>query len=185
MTTKAKLLTYADYLDGPETKERREIVDGEVIMVASPDVYHQTTLHNTCRSVDYFVRENRLGRVWFAPLDVVVEQQPLRVRQPDLLFVSNERDAIVRDRIYGGPDLVVEVISPNNSRTHIESKLADYARIDVRESWLISPEARTVEVLRLESGEWQRVYIRGAGEHIESEVLPGLDLDIAEIFQGI
>ena len=185
MATQTKLLTYADYLNGPETKERREIVDGEVVMVASPDVYHQTALRNTCRPVDRFVYENGLGEVWFAPLDVIVEQEPLRVRQPDLLFVSNERAGIVRDRIYGGPDLVVEVISPNNSRTHIESKLADYARIEVRECWLISPQARTVEVLRLEGGQWRRAYIRGEGERIESVVLTGLELDIAEIFQGI
>ena len=185
MTTKAKLITYQDYLEGPETKERREIVDGEVIMVASPEVYHQTTLHNVCRPVDRFVMENGLGRVWFAPLDVIVEQEPLRVRQPALLFVSNERAGIVRGRIYGGPDLVVEVISPNNNRPHIERKLADYARIDVRECWLISHQARTVEVLRLEGGEWRRAYIRGEGERIESAVLPGLELDIAEIFRGI
>ena len=154
-------------------------------MVASPDVYHQTTLHNVCRPVDRFVYENGLGRVWFAPLDVIVEQEPLRVRQPDLLFVSNERSGIIRGRIYGGPDLVVEVISPNNSRAHIESKLADYARIDVRECWLISPLSRTVEVLRQESGEWRRAYIRGESERIESAVLPGLELDINEIFRGV
>ena len=107
------------------------------------------------------------------------------MRQPDLLFVSNERSGIVRGQIYGGPDLVVEVISPNNSRAHIESKLADYAKIDVRECWLISPLSRTVEVLSQESGEWRRVYIRGEGESIESAVLPGLELDIAEIFRGV
>ena len=185
MTTQPKLLTYADYLNGPETKERREIVDGEVIMVGSPDVYHQTALRNACRTVDRFVYENGLGEVWFAPLDVIVELEPLRVRQPDLLFVSNDRTGIIRDRIYGGPDLVVEVISPNNSRAHIESKLADYASIEVRECWLISPLSRTVEPLSLEAGEWRRDYIRGVGERVESVVLPGLELDISEIFQGI
>ncbi len=184
MTTQTKLITWADYLQEPESKQRREIVDGEVVMAAAPTLYHQTTSGDVYRPLHRFVSENRLGGVWYAPVDVVVEQEPVRVRQPDIVFVSNERADILGDRINGGPDLVVEILSPSNSRTDIESKLADYARIDVRECWLVSKEARTVEVLRLEGGQWRRAYIRGVGDHIESVVLPGLELDIADIFQG-
>ncbi len=184
MTTQPKLLTYEEYLEGPECKLRKEIVDGEVIMFAAPVVYHQTILVNILTPAQVFVIEHGLGRFWCAPVDVVVEREPLRVRQPDLLFVSNERAKIVGDRINGGPDLVVEILSPSNSRTYIQSKLADYARINVLECWLVSPQDHNIEVLRLESGEWQRAYIRGPGELIESAVLPGLELDIAAIFQG-
>jgi Uma2 family endonuclease len=102
-----------------------------------------------------------------------------------MMFSSNDRADIMKDFIYGGPDLVMEILSPSNTRRYIESKLADYALIDARECWLVSPEARTVEVLRLDGGEWRRAYIRGPGERIESAVLPGLDLDIAGIFQGV
>jgi Uma2 family endonuclease len=186
MTTQTRLLTYEEYLNEPESKERREIVDGEVVMVAAPTLYHQTISVNILGPTHYFVTMQGLGRIWHAPLDVVVEQEPVRVRQPDLLFVSNERSHILGDRmINGGPDLVMEILSPSNTRRYIESKLADYALIDVRECWLVSPEARTVEVLRLDGGEWRRAYIRGPGERIESAVLPGLDLDIAAIFQGV
>jgi Uma2 family endonuclease len=102
-----------------------------------------------------------------------------------MMFSSNDRADIMKDFIYGGPDLVAEIILPSHARAYIESKLADYALIDARECWLVSPEARTVEVLRLDGGEWRRAYIRGPGERIESAVLPGLDLDIAAIFQGV
>ena len=54
----------------------------------------------------------------------------------------------------GAPDLVAEILSPGNSRGEIEEKLADYARLGVRECWLISPEARTVEVLALAEDAW-------------------------------
>ncbi len=186
MTTgaKPKLLTYEEYLNEPETMEKLEIIDGEVIMAAAPNRYHQITLGDLYTPVRSFVRERRLGEVLFAPVDVVVQQEPLRVRQPDLVFVSNERADILGDRINGGPDLVVEILSPSNRGTYTQSKLADYARINVLECWLVSWITRTVEVLRLESGEWQRAYIRGPGERIESAVLPGLNLDIADIFQG-
>ena len=187
MTTEAKprLLTFADYRNGPETMERLEIIDGEVVMVASPTLYHQITLANLNEPVRIFVRNRKLGTVVFAPMDVVVQRDPLRVRQPDLLFVSNERAEILGDRIYGGPDLVAEILSPSNRGAYMAEKLADYARINVRECWLVCWIARTVEVLRLEGGEWRRAYIRGYGDGLESAVLPGLDLDIAAIFQDL
>ena len=186
MTTQARVITYEEYLKEPESKERREIVDGEVIMVAAPTLYHQTISVNILAPTHYYVTTQGLGRIWHAPVDIFVEQEPVRVRQPDLVFVSSERADILRDRmINGGPDLVVEILSPSNNRPYMESKLADYARINVRECWLVSPEARNIEVLRLEDSEWQRIYIHGVGERIESVVLPGLELDVADIFQGI
>jgi Uma2 family endonuclease len=56
---------------------------------------------------------------------------------------------------------VVEILSQSNSRADIESKLADYARIGVRECWLVAPQGRTVEVLELDAAEWRRLSIRG------------------------
>ena len=175
-------LTYEEYLETPETMIRCEVVDGEVIM-AGPSLYHQIISRHIFRPVDRFVTEHRLGDIFYAPVDVIVRRDPLRVRQPDLLFVSNERAGILGERIEGGPDFVVEIISPSNTRAEIESKLADYASLNVRECWLVYPQMHAVEVLRLEGGEWQRAYIRGAGEILESAVLPGLELDIADFFE--
>ena len=175
-------LTYEEYLETPETMIRCEVVDGEVIM-AGPSLYHQIISGNINELVRAFVLRKRLGRVVYAPVDVIVRRDPLRVRQPDLLFVSNERADILGERIEGGPDLVVEIISPSNTRAEIENKLADYASLNVRECWLVYPQVCAVEVLRLEGGKWRRAYIRGAGERIESAVLPGLELDITEIFE--
>ena len=127
-----------------------------------------------------------MGEVLYAPLDVVAQLEPLRVRQPDLLLISKERAGIVREgRIYGGPDLVVEILSRGNRRAEMEGKLADYAAIGVRECWLVSPEAHTVEVLALDNGGWQRVSIRGVGEQVESVALAGLELGVGAIFRGV
>ena len=175
-------LTYEEYLETPETMVRCEVVDGEVIM-AGPSLYHQIISRHIFRPVDRFVVANGLGELVYAPVDVIVQRDPLRVRQPDLLFVSNERADILSERIEGGPDLVVEIISPSNTRAEIESRLADYASLNVRECWLVYPQLHAVEMLQLEDGEWRRAYIRGAGESVESAVLPGLELEITEIFE--
>ena len=186
MTTTQTKLTYEEYLKEPETKLRFDIVDGEVIMTAAPNPYHQRTLRRTFRPLDRFVNERGLGEILFAPLDIIIQRNPLRTRQPDLLFISNEKaDIIIQDdRIHGGPDLVIEILSPSNSRAEIEGKLADYARISVRECWLLAPQGRTVETLQLDSGEWNRLAIRGIGENVETVVLQGLELAVTDIFQG-
>ena len=186
MTTQTRLITYADYLKGPETKERKEIVDGKIV-VYSPIMRHQIVSGRIFVPTYLFVENYGLGLVLSAPMDVIVQREPLRVRQPDLMFISNERADIMEidARVIGGPDLVVEIHSPSNTQAYVESKLADYARINVLECWMVAPESRTVEVLRQESGEWRRVYILGEGERIESAVLPGLELDIADIFRGV
>ncbi|MCH7745138.1 MAG: Uma2 family endonuclease [Chloroflexi bacterium] len=182
MTLETKRLTYEDYLKGPEIKQRYDIIDGEMIMAPSPNLQHQRILRKLFLQVHRFVSEHQSGEVFFAPLDVVVRREPLRIRQPDLMFVSNDRANILGQIVEGAPDLVVEVLSPGNSRGEMESKLADYAQLGVREYWLVSPEAMTVEVLELDEGAWQRASLSGAGDHVSSEVLQGLELEVSQLF---
>ena len=127
-----------------------------------------------------------MGEVLYAPLDVVAQLEPLRVRQPDLLLISKERAGIVREgRIYGGPDLVVEILSRGNRRAEMEGKLADYARIGVRECWVVSQRDFTVEVLALDNGGWRRVGVRGMGERVESVVVSGFGMEVGDVFRGV
>ena len=130
-----------------------------------------------------FVSEQQLGEVLFAPLDVLVQREPLRTRQPDLLFVSNERAGILGQIVEGGPDLVAEILSPSNSRADVEAKLADHALLGVLECWLVSPEARSVEVLGLREGRWARVGMWGMGDQVQSEVLAGIVLLLEDLFE--
>jgi Uma2 family endonuclease len=115
-------------------------------------------------------------------LDVVIQRDPLRTRQPDLLFVSRDKVGTLGQIIEVAPDLVVEVLSSGNSRFDVEDKLEDYARLGMQECWLVSPEARSVEVLGLEGGSWRRIAIYGLGDQVQSNVLASLALPVAEIF---
>ena len=182
MTLKAKRLTYEEYLKGPEIKARFDIVDGEMIMSQKPTVSHQRLLGRLAMMLHQFVSEQQLGEVLFAPLDILVRKEPLRTRQPDLLFVSHERAGILGQIVEGAPDMVAEILSPSNTRSSIEEKLADYARLGVNECWLVSPEARSVEVLALTEGGWNRVAICGLGDLVTSNVLADLSLPVADLF---
>jgi len=183
MCTQTHRLTYEEYLKTPEIKARFDIVDGVMTIAPTPTVAHQRILGNLFWKLDQFVSEQQVGEVLFAPVDVIVQRDPLRTRQPDLLFVSNERASILGDQVDGGLDLVVEILSPSNSRSDLEAKLSDYATLGVSECWLVSPEARSVEILGLTEGSWVRLGISGLGEQVRSRVLPELDLAVVQLFE--
>ena len=178
-----KPMTYQEYLDSPETLDRFDIVDGELIWAPKPDVLHQLVLGDFSMVVNDFVEERKLGEVFFAPLDVIVHEDPLRVRQPDLMFIANENSGILGRYVHGGPDWVAEILRKDDNRRYIAGKLPDYAEIGVRECWIASIEARTVEVLQLDCGEWERRCIRGIGDRVESLVLTGFQVEIVDVFR--
>jgi Uma2 family endonuclease len=183
MTGDLKHLSYDAYLALPEMKARYSILDGELVMAASPTPDHQTIVQETFVKLDAFVREHRLGRVFVAPLDIVIRRDPLRTRQPDVMFISNARRYIIGLQVIeGGPDLVIEVLSPANTRQDLQEKLQDYQRIGVCEAWIVSPQAQTVEVLRFSAEGVQRSGLYGLGHLIISQVLPELHLTVDEIF---
>ena len=93
-----------------------------------------------------FVKERDLGTVFPAPCDVVLSNTD--VVQPDLLFVSREREHILAggDNVQGAPDLVVEILSPSTAARDRTLKRSLYARHGVREFWLVDPKEGTITV---------------------------------------
>lgn len=183
MTVDLKHLTYADYLGLPEMKARYSIVDGELVMAAAPTPDHQRVVQRTFVRLDSFVHERQLGTVFLAPLDIVIRRDPLRTRQPDVMFISNARRYIIGQQVIeGGPDLVIEILSPTNTRRELEEKLRDYQSINVREAWIVATQGQTVEVLQLSPERIERLGLYGLGDLIVSQVLSELQLTVDEIF---
>lgn len=184
MAVDTQKLTYEEFLKLPETRQRYEVIDGELrFMSPGPTTQHQRILRNLFLLLDRFVETHSLGEVLFAPLDILIRRAPLRTRQPDLLFVSQQRQGIIGSQhIEAGPDLVVEVLSPANTRANVEEKLDDYWTIQVQECWLVSPEARTVEVLRHGSHGFERTGLYGMGDVITSAILPDLRVQVTDIW---
>jgi Uma2 family endonuclease len=130
--------------------------------------------------MDTHVRAHRLGRVCVAPVDVVLDPDGPLVVQPDIIFVSNERAAIVRDRVWGAPDLVVEVLSPRTAARDRTTKLDWYERYGVRECWLSDAQRRSIEVVRLGENGGRLTFT--AGSVPQSIVLPAWSASIDDIF---
>src|SRR5918999_3005620 len=190
MSTKTEKLTFEAYLALPETKQRYEIVDGVLIMPPAPTPAHQWFSKRIFLRLDNFVEERRLGVVLFAPVDLLIQREPLRTRQPDILYLSAERTGIRGLAELQGlqflevpPDLVVEVLSPSNTRRDIEGKLEDYQRIGVKECWLFSPEAETTEVVSLSVEGAKAADIFGVNDSLRSPVLGDFTLNLREVFR--
>jgi Uma2 family endonuclease len=192
ITTEAttKEITFEDYLALPESNLPTEIIDGVLVVSASPSAFHQWIVNNVNLTVTPFVKDRGLGVVIISPSDLMIQRQSkLRVRQPDLMFFSAARTGLrgVAD-ILGvkffevTPELVVEVLSPDQTKETLAEKLADYAAIGVPEVWLIDPDARAVEVLALDAGHYATAGKFAQGEVLASAVLPGLDLPVASVF---
>ena len=173
-------LTYDDYAKTPED-ERYELIYGVLILVSAPNIEHQSVQSNTDWHVQRFVRDRDLGRVFNAPTDVVLSEHD--VVQPDLVFVSSEREHIITDaNIQGAPDLVVEILSPSTASRDWRDKLDLYARHGVAEYWLVDPVSEIVWVFRLVDGTLVQVGMYGVGDTLTSPLLEGFSLELGEVF---
>ena len=177
--------TYEDYKSLPESETKRyELLGGDLVLVPSPTEYHQRISGNLEFVLRQFVREKGLGRVYHAPLDVVLgEGEEREVVQPDIFFISKERSQIIaEEEIRGAPDLVIEITSPATEDRDRHYKKTLYARHGVREYWIVDPEARTVEVFALEEKGFESVRAYEAGEALRSPLLEGLEMSLNEVF---
>lgn len=185
-------MTYEEYVSGPEEMARYDILDGWKVyrlygdnLVPSPTRRHQRILGRLLRCLQDYEAETNRGEAIAAPCDVEITYQPLKCRQPDLLFISRERLARnapsdVYDPLAPAPELVVEIVSASDTASVLAAKLADYKSVDVQEVWLVRPDDQTVEVLTLKDG-GSRIF--GSEEAAVSSLFSGLIAEINAIFQ--
>jgi Uma2 family endonuclease len=150
----------------------------------SPNAKHQRISMNLSVLLGAFVRTQRLGQLFAAPFDVLLSD--LDVVEPDLVFVSNARqaDVLTAAHVRGAPDLVVEIGSPS-TRTRDETiKRRLYERFGVTEYWVIDPELDTIKVYRLVDGRFTRTSELSLEQDdaLTSSLLPGFDVRLADIF---
>ena len=114
-----------------------ELAYGVLRVADAPSISHQRMVGELFLSLTAFVRARRLGEVLLAPTDVVLDFDRALVVQPDLVFVSSERSHIAADRIYGAPDLAIEILSPHARVGRVDEQVGWFAQYGVRECWLV------------------------------------------------
>lgn len=171
-------VTYEEWLLMPEvTDATEEVVNGEIRITPPQKWVHARTVEKVSRPL---IRQldQRQFYVFTSRFGLIIRKAPLTCRVPDLAVFEEstivEEDGFVRS----APQLVAEVLSPDE---RIEEKLADYASLGLPEVWVISPEARTVEVLYLEDGHLCSTRVVADGT-LTPRLFPHVTVEIASLW---
>ncbi|MCS6920230.1 MAG: Uma2 family endonuclease [Fimbriimonadales bacterium] len=181
------VVDWEGYLNLPSELTHYEIIDGEVKPLASPTFKHQLIVRQMILIAAPLVSAKRLGELLTAPYDVIVRREPVRTRQPDLMFLSRERfgaftQLMDEPRLERAPDLVIEVLSPSDTYSVWADKLHDYHRIQVPEVWAVDPERREIEVLVYDEGGYRTLGWFSGEQPVKSIALKEIELRPAQVF---
>lgn len=183
---KENIYTYADYLTWDED-ERIELIDGEAVMMAPPSTSHQLISMELSRQLANFLEGKKCLAIP-APFAVRLFERegdpPASVRtvvEPDISVIC-DRSKLDAHGCKGAPDMVIEILSPSNRRHDRLVKLDLYQRAGVREYWIVSPEAQTVEVFLLEDGRFTPRGFYEKTDIAKVHVLEGCFLELCKVF---
>ncbi len=176
--------TYEDYLLFPEDGKRHELIAGDHFMSPSPITKHQKVSGRIFAKIFNFLENTPLGAVFSAPYDVIFSNIDIVV--PDILFVSDDRKAIITEKnIQGAPDLVIEILSESTRRTDEVKKRNLYERYGVAEYWIVDPELETVKVYKMTDEGYVRPDLLSLerGDVLVTPLLPNFSLPLSEVFK--
>lgn len=179
-STLTQLVTYDDYRHLPDDGKQYQIIEGELYMTPAPTTEHQRISINLSSILHGYVSEHQLGKVFHAPVDVVLSMTD--VVQPDILFVAKERQNIItRKNIVSAPDLVIKILSESTVPIDRKRKKELYLRHGVKEYWIVNPETRAVEQLILRKNKYE--YSTHSGQDtFASPTIEGLIITADEVF---
>ncbi|MBL8155104.1 MAG: Uma2 family endonuclease [Anaerolineae bacterium] len=146
----------AEFLELPESNLPRQLLDGEIIDMAAPELTHQDIVLNLGIFFRRVEKANG-GKTYIAPVDVVLDDY--NVPQPDALYLvpGSRCQPQGSRRLQGPPDLIVEVLSPGSRILDRRDKFRLYQRAQVREYWIVDPEERQIEVWQHDGERYARL----------------------------
>lgn len=182
-----KRYTYADLLALGE-QERYELIDGELIMLASPTYSHQMIVGEIFRQISNYLR-GRTCKAVLSPFDVRLfetddssDNDVDTVVIPDLSIIC-DRSKLDHRGCKGAPDMVVEVLSPSTQRQDRMVKLNLYQKAGVREYWIVEPATKTVQVFQLIEGFFHITEVYGEEDQAKVNVLDDCTVDLKQVFE--
>jgi Uma2 family endonuclease len=180
-------ITFEDYEAEGEINRRYDIIEGRRYYMPGAKWGHQAISKRLTLCLSRFESEHNKGQMAYAPFDILIRRYPLQTRQPDILFISNER--LVQQNattetgyLTFGPELVVEILSQSDTRSVIEDKIADYQRVEVLECWIVNQKEQTIEVLRLTPANVTKEAVYTREETAQSVAFPDLKVSVKDIF---
>ncbi len=180
--TDQKLITAEEFADLPEPTDgsTQELIRGVIVTMPPPGGRHGACCANVTALLHTHVKAQRLGTIFANDTGFVSERDPDTVRGPDVSFWTRDRlPEVPEGYIEMAPDLAVEVISPHDRVSRMQTKLRHYLARGVRMIWVIDPDDRSVSVYRA----LDKVIILTETDTLSGEdVLLGFSCRVADLF---
>jgi Uma2 family endonuclease len=179
---KKKKYTVDDYLLLEEGAPF-QLINYDLIMSPSPLAIHQQILYELSEiAVLHRISQGRKGQWLYSSMDVKFDDG--NILQPDMLYISEERKSeLIKDRIEGAPDLVIEILSPSNAYYDLRQKKDIYEKYGVKEYIIIDPIAQNADLYALRDGAYYLHQKAQKSETLNSLILPGFAIELAKIFK--
>ena len=179
-----KEYTYSDYLYW-QFSERVELIKGFIRkMSPRPNRFHQTLSRNITGLLFNSFKNHRC-KIYVAPFDVRIpipsKKKDTTVVQPDLCVVCDP-SKLDDQGCNGAPELMIEILSPNNSKHDLDTKFKLYQEAGVLEYWIVEPVEKMLLVYTLINGKYIGLAPQTEGENIQSTLFPNLEIAIEDVF---
>jgi Uma2 family endonuclease len=183
-----KSYTYADYLTW-NFQERLEILKGRIFkMSPAPSRKHQEiSIELTGIFYNYFKKTP--CNVYVAPFDVRLkdfkkstsDKEITTVFQPDICVIC-DKDKLDDRGCIGAPDLIIEILSPGNSKKEMDIKFDLYEENGVKEYWIVEPFQKSILIYTLQKNKY--IGLKPIAEEglVHSPLFPKLSFNVADIF---
>ena len=183
MTTRTRPTTAEELLNMPDDGFRYELVRGELRRMPPYGHVYGEYLSPITESLRAHAKANGLGRVYAAETGFKLASDPDHVRAPDAAFVRSERAAAARETtgfFPGPPDVAVEVVSPRDTYTEVEEKVADWLDAGTLAVIVVDPRRRAVKVHRSPA---DTVVLTEDDTLTVEDAVPGWKLPVSDIFE--
>lgn len=183
-----KSYTYADYLLW-KFSERVELIKGKIFsMSPAPNTTHLRLSQSLNRLLDSFFYKNKC-QLFYAPFDVVLSKTKdskkiKTVVQPDLGVIC-DLTKIDEYKCNGAPDLIIEILSPGNSKKEMKIKYELYEENGVLEYWIVDPEHETISIFSLHKNKYLPMKPLTTDDELQSVLFPKLKFPVETVFQDI
>lgn len=140
---------------------------------------HDTLVSRLHTALDAYVTSKSIGRLWVG-IEIVLDQREGIILQPDITFIVDGRESIVSDRVWGPPDMVLELTSPLTHSGQLEERVAWFSLYGVREYWLVQLQQKDIAILELAHGSVRRRTLFDDITPVRSPLLPEFDRCLEE-----
>ncbi|HET6381839.1 MAG TPA: Uma2 family endonuclease [Armatimonadota bacterium] len=185
MSDAAHKMTFEEFMKLPEEDTRYELIDGRRVTLVPPYMPHSHAQTTLVTKIGVYLGENFAG---FFGVELDFPTLPFHGRRPDAIYFAPDRVTEAdwqRGYPLHAPDLVIEIVSPDDPKRDYVVKRAEYARVGIPNYWIVDPAAQRVEVLTLgANGEYLVERELGPDDVLTSSLFPGLEIPLAQVLRN-